>query len=63
MEKLLLSVAETAETLGIKRATLYKLIATGQLRPVKVGRLTRFTRDELVAFVEKLTAEQRENDR
>ena len=52
--KLLFTVAEAAAALGIGRTMLYRLIGTGQLRPVHIGRLTRFTAHELDRFVDHI---------
>ncbi len=56
MTQLLYSIAETTEVLGgMSRSTLYEKIATGEIRPVKVGRRTYFTHDELERYVHTLT--------
>lgn len=54
LPKLLLTVNEAASALGIGRTMLYHLMGTGQLRAVHIGRLTRFTADELDRFVKNL---------
>lgn len=41
------SPAEAAEALGICRATVYNLIARGDLRVIKLGRSTRISASEL----------------
>ena len=53
-ERLLMSPAEAAQMLGIGRTKLYELIATGQLRPVHIGRCCRLPNDELQSFVGRL---------
>ena len=40
-EKLLLSPDETCEVIGVKRSTLFKLLETGDIPSIKVGRLRR----------------------
>jgi excisionase family DNA binding protein len=40
MERITISVADTAQTLGICRGTVYNLIARGKLRSAKVGTRT-----------------------
>lgn len=45
----MLDSVEAAELLGISRATLERRVADGSLRPIRVGRLRRFRRSELVA--------------
>lgn len=57
--KLLYTVPEAAAALGVGRTMLYKLMATGELKPVHVGRLTRFTRIELERFVDELAVSGR----
>ncbi len=52
--KLLYTVAEAGTALGVGRTMLYNLMATGRLRPVHIGRLTRFTAAELHRFVGEL---------
>jgi excisionase family DNA binding protein len=42
---------------GLSRATLYRLMGEGKIRPVKIGRAVRIPADELRAFVERLKAE------
>jgi excisionase family DNA binding protein len=49
--KLLLDVIEAADALGCGRSYVYHLIRTGQLRSVKLGRLTRIPVGELDNFV------------
>src|SRR4051794_13759710 len=63
---LLLSVNQAAELLGIHRATIYDLIATGQLRSTTLGRRRLIPRAALESFVaaldqraERAAAEQR----
>lgn len=47
----LYTVDEVCENLRIGRTRLYELIDTGAIKPIKIGKLTRFTHDELVAFI------------
>ena len=46
--KLLLDVREVGEALGCGKTYVYELIARGELRTVKLGRLTRIPADSLV---------------
>ena len=46
-----LSVAEIADYLGIKRDTVYKWIERKEMPAHKVGRLWKFRRDEVDAWV------------
>jgi excisionase family DNA binding protein len=52
--RLLLRAEEVAEELGIGRSTVYRLLQTGQLRGVLIGKARRFSRAEVEAFVERL---------
>ena len=49
MERLL-TTNDVAEVLGVSPRTVRRLIASGQLRPVYVGRLPRFTEAEIRAY-------------
>ena len=55
--KLLFTVTEAAARLGVGRTTLYGLVADRAITPVHIGRLTRFTADELDSFVTRLADE------
>lgn len=58
VEKLLYTVREAAEKLSLGRATVYELLARGELRAVHIGRATRIPAAELERFVQRLvTAE------
>jgi len=48
------SVPETCYTLGISRSQLYKLVAVGDIRPVKIGSRTLFTGREIERFSDHL---------
>ncbi len=53
-EKLLLSVEEAADALGLRRSKTYELLLRGELASVKVGRARRIHVDDLRAFTERL---------
>jgi len=53
-EPLLVDAEGAARVLGVGRTTVYKLIADGDLRGVKIGRSRRFPLTELQALVERL---------
>lgn len=53
-DKLLLTVEETADALGIGRSHLFKILASGEIASVKVGRLRRVPRAELERYVDSL---------
>jgi excisionase family DNA binding protein len=55
--RLLLTVEEAAERIGICRAYMFKLIRQGDVRSVKVGRLRRVTPAALEDFVERLSGD------
>ena len=50
------SINSTAKILGIGRSSLYGLIASGQLRPVKIGRRTLIPDETIRRFVADLRA-------
>lgn len=52
--RLLYSVVEAAQGLGIGRSLMYELIAAGELGSVKIGRRTLVPHDELVRYVARL---------
>ena len=56
--RLLLTVEEAAERIGICRSNMFKLIRRGEIQSVKVGRLRRVTPAALEDFVRRLTAEE-----
>ncbi len=49
----LLSVDEVAEFLGVSRPTIYRLISSGDLRPVVVGARKRFFPEEIRQYLER----------
>lgn len=52
--RLMLSVAEAAEEIGVSRAYAYQLVASGQLPSVTLGRLRRIRRTDLEFWVANL---------
>ena len=46
----LLTPNEVAEILGVSARTVRRLVSSGQLRPIYVGRLPRFTEQEVEAY-------------
>jgi excisionase family DNA binding protein len=52
--KLLLTPTEAAARLGIGRTTLYRLLQTGELLSVTIGRCRRIKPDALVAYAASL---------
>lgn len=58
MEPLLMTVTEAAALVGISRARLYELLASGQVPSIKLGRSRRIALADLEAFVAALRADQ-----
>jgi excisionase family DNA binding protein len=54
MDKLLLTVGEAQEALGLGRTTIYQLVASGQLGSVHIGRSVRIPVSALITFAESL---------
>ncbi len=54
MERLLISVEETAELLGVGRSTIYDLMRTRALPSVRIGRSRRIPLDGLREYIEHL---------
>jgi excisionase family DNA binding protein len=48
-----LTVNDTAAVLGISRATVYRLVQSGDLRPVRVGRRLRFRLADLEDYLKR----------
>jgi excisionase family DNA binding protein len=57
-QRVLLTVEQAAETIGIGRTTTYSMVKSGELKSVKVGRLRRIPLDEVHALMARLMAEQ-----
>lgn len=56
--KMLLTVDEAAQRLGIGRSHAYIFVMKGELPSVKLGRSRRVPADELESFVQRLRSEQ-----
>jgi excisionase family DNA binding protein len=54
--RLLLTVEEAAERIGICRSNMFKLIRRGDVKSVRVGRLRRVTPAALEDYVKRLSA-------
>jgi excisionase family DNA binding protein len=52
----LLSPLQVCETVGICKASLYKLLALGELRASKIGRRTVISSSELQRFIDSRPA-------
>jgi excisionase family DNA binding protein len=53
--RLLLTVEEAADRIGICRSNMFKLIRRGEVKSVKVGRLRRVTPAALEDYVRRLS--------
>jgi excisionase family DNA binding protein len=51
-DRLLVTIREAALVLSVGRTTVYRLIWTGELTPIYIGRSVRLAVDELEAFVD-----------
>jgi excisionase family DNA binding protein len=58
MEKLY-TIKETADLLRISKATLFRLMAECKITPLKLGKRSLFTEEELTRFIETLKASSR----
>lgn len=54
METVLLKIPEVMERLAVGQTKVYELMASGELRSVKVGRARRVSSDELKRFMAEL---------
>jgi excisionase family DNA binding protein len=48
---LLVTVVQAAEILSLSRSSIYKLIWTDQLTPIRIGRSVRLSVDQLERFI------------
>lgn len=55
--RLLLRIEEAADRLGIGRSLMYRLVLTGEIQSVPVGRLRRVPCAALTDYVERLRRE------
>lgn len=51
MERMLLRVPEAAEIMALSRSEMYVLIASGQLRAIRIGRAIRLSVDDIQEFI------------
>ena len=58
MERLLFTVRETAEMLGVSRSRVYELISTEQLASVKIGRSRRVSLTSIQRFMRRQRRDQ-----
>ena len=58
-DRLLLTVEEAADRLGIGRSLMYQLIGCGQVASIRVGRLRRIPQESLTDYVRAMRDEAR----
>lgn len=56
-DKLLLRIEEAAKRLGIGRSLMYRLVLSGQVQSVSLGRLRRVPTEVLREYIERLRVE------
>ena len=54
-EKLLLSIPEVAHRLDLGRSLVYRLVMSGEIRSLKIGRARRIPLEALHSFIEDQT--------
>lgn len=54
--RLLLTIEEAADRLGIGRTLMYALVKDGDVESVRIGRLRRIPADALPAYLDRLRA-------
>jgi excisionase family DNA binding protein len=54
---LLVTVVQAAEILSLSRSSIYQLIWSDQLVPIRIGRSVRFSVDQLERFVAERASE------
>ena len=63
MPKLLLTMEEAAEAIGLGRSKVYELVAAGEIEALKIGKARRVPAEALQAYVERLREAQAGNGR
>jgi excisionase family DNA binding protein len=56
--RLLYSVEEAADLLGIGRTFMFHLVASGEIDSFKIGKRRKIPRDALDGYIERLRSEQ-----
>lgn len=56
--KLLLTIEELADMLGLSRGTVYPIVMGGRIRSVKIGRSRRVPVEAAEAYIQELLEEQ-----
>ena len=60
-EKPLLTIGDACQFLGLSRSTVYRLIADGELRLIKVYNRSLIARRDLDGYVERLVCPDNQN--
>jgi len=60
MDSAYLTIRQLAEYLNVKRSTLYFQVASGELPHYRIGRLIRFRKDEVDAWMKNHRGENRQ---
>ena len=55
--RLLFSVEEAAELLGIGRTFMFQLVATGEIDSLKIGKKRKIPRDAIDGYIRRLRSE------
>jgi len=63
VESLLVSIPDAAAQLAISRSKTYQLVASGELRVVRIGRSARIRREDLNAWIASQLDEPRPLER
>jgi len=63
MTKEFLNINDLSEYLSIKKSTLYSMVESGELPHYKIGRLIRFKRNDVDAWIETHRRERIEIDK
>ena len=58
LPRIMLTVEEAAEAIGVGRTTMFALLKSGELESVLVGRLRRVPVDAIEAYKVRLMSEQ-----
>jgi excisionase family DNA binding protein len=58
-QPILFTIEEAGRLLRLSRTTLYELMWTDQLVPIRIGRRIRFTRASLEQLIEELSGQRR----
>lgn len=62
IEKLLLTERETEYVLNLSRSSIRRLMAQGELRPLKISRSIRFVAADVASYIERLKKSQHGED-